>query len=321
MEMNFKAIISSIALTAMLAVPQAGFAGTLRIAPDAPAGSLESLDLACVVDSIGQIKIPRGRLVVRNGRAELSCIPEFQFDRVPVLDGALIKQSLNSTAVDGVIFILEGPWLQHLAQQGQLDSVSTASGTTQGRITNIENGTIELDAIDKKHVSINLSDVTNLQSPRALSFHVNTIGAAATNLASGANAETGRATLTPVRYGDKVSIANLNGLRQELKKQEDGDMSNRKIAAICTGASLLQLAQTAPLITLALQYDRMARTAYYKQLQQLTGYQMPNLGTITSPTGAPTVSPIYPGDLGKFNPQGPFISFPSDALETTFAGR
>lgn len=301
-------------------VMQPAFAGTLRIAPDAPVGSAEALDLACVVDSLGQIKIPRGRLVIRNGGAEITTIPEFQFDRVPVLEGVLIKHTLTPGSVDGSVFILEGPWLQYLAQQGQIDTISTASGTTQGKISDIVNGVLEMETIDRKRLSFNLSEITSIQSPRALSFHVSTIGAAAANLGPGATAETGRATLSPFRPADKMTIANLGGLKRDLKKQEDGDMSNGKIAAICTGASLLQLAQTAPLITLALQYDRMARGAYYKQLQQLTGYQMPNLGTITSPTGAPTVSPIYPGDLGKFN-AGPFITFPSDQLPTSFAGR
>lgn len=319
--MNPKAIITSIALLAMMALPQAGLAGTLRMVPDAPSGSPEAIDLACVVDSIGQIKIPRGRLVVRNGRAEITSIPEFQFDRVPVFEGVLMKQTTGGGVVDGTIFVLDGPWLQYLATQGQTDSISTNSGTTQGRISAIENGVVEFDTLDRKHLSFKLSDITNIQSPRALSFHVSTIGAVGASLAPGATAETGRATLLPFRPSDKMTIANLGGLKKELKKQEDGDMSNGKIAAICTGASLLQLAQTAPMITLALQYDRMARTAYYKQLNQLTGYQMPNLGTITSPTGAPTVSPIYPGDLGKFNPQGPFITFPSDQLPTSFAGR
>ena len=318
--MNAKVTITSILLAALLALPQAGLAGTLRLAPEAPVGSPESLDLACVVDSIGQIKVPRGRLVVRNGRAEVTTIPEFQFDRVPVFDGVLVKHAIAGGSVDGTIFVLEGSWLQYLGAQGQTDSISTAAGTTQGRISDIANGVVEVETVDRKHVSINLGEITSIQSPRALSFHVSTLGAASANLAPGVNAETGRATLSPYRPADKITIANLGGLKRELKKQEDGDMSNRKIAAICTGASLLQLAQTAPLITLSLQYDRMARAAYYKQMQQLTGYQLPNLGTITSPTGAPTVSPIYPGDLGKFR-NGPFITFPSDQLPTSFAGR
>lgn len=290
-------------------------AGTVRIAPDAPAGSLSALELTSVVDGIGTIKIPRGRLSIKNGKAEISTIPEFQFDRVPVLDGVLIKQSItqngSGSSIDGTIFVTEGPWLQYLWQPGQVDTIITAGGTTQGRITAIDNNLIEMDTIDKKRAAINLADVTNIQSPRTLSFHMNATPANASNLAQGFVGETGRASLTPYKPGDKVTVANLAGLKRELKKSEDGDLSNRKIAVICTAASLAQLAQTAPMITLGLQYDRFARNVYYKNLAQMTGYQMPNLGTIQSPNGFPTVNPVYPGDWSKYS-AGPFYSFPTD---------
>lgn len=342
-EMKSRNFALTIAVSAALAVSsvvlssQAADAGTVRYIPDAGLSQLESIDLACIVDGIGKIKIPRGRIIVRNGRAEVSTIPDFQFDRVSVLEGVLLRQTVTPTSggvnFEGTILVTDGPWMQYLAAPAQLDILATTGGERRGHVLSVNNGQIEFKTVDGQTITFNINEVTEIRSPRTLTYRVNawstsrstppsipsTTGSnssstlAAQNapaITSGFSGETGRATLSPYAPGDRITVSNLDELRKDLKRQEDGDMTNGKIAAICTGASLLQLAQAAPLITLSLQSNRFARSVYYKNLQQMTGYQLPNLGTIQSPTGFPTVNPLYPGDA-PFS-SGPFFAFPTN---------
>ena len=257
-------VCSALALTC---ATSPALAAAVLFAPDGGNGT-GSINAAMPLAKLSSITLPRGRALIKGDSITVSIIPEWQFDRVPVLAGTvldtrMISNGTGSSTVAGVAIFTQGDWLRYLDAPGAIETVQTNEKELSGRIISISSGTLSIATPSGALVVVPLADVQDIHSPRVFHFSIPTSGLAAEDTATPyytqANTIVLQSTERPLH---------LKALKQEVARQSaDGDVSTRKLVFIGTTLSLLNLAQIAPLIAIPLANAPALRSqAFHREL-------------------------------------------------------
>lgn len=239
-------------------------AATVSFIPDGGSNS-GAIDSFIPVDKIGTMPLPRGRVVFRGNVIEVTMIPEWQFDRQVVLRGPVLDTNITAdggqAVFRGTVFFNEGTWLPYFDSAKVVEDVRTKDSEFHGRITAISADTVTLAAKDGTLHQIPLRDIIDIESPRAYTFKLPVVSPTTIN-----PAQPFQASSVSLSFNSSDRPIRAAALKSQLAKG-DGDWSTKKLVAIGTILSLVELGQLAPLLAVPLGSNGLRRTAFIKQLQ------------------------------------------------------
>jgi hypothetical protein len=127
--------------------------------------------------TIGGIALPKGSVNLTGNTIEVSAVPDWMFDKHPVLNGVVFNQQVDSTGqipkVTGQAYFLRGEWLKELGRTLAPETVTIKDGTDySGHIGTATDTTLEMVLTDGTRKSVPLADITSLTSPRAFTFEI-----------------------------------------------------------------------------------------------------------------------------------------------------
>jgi hypothetical protein len=248
----------------LCALPASAF--TVFFSADGGAGGSGSVETAMPLDKLGSVPLPRGRFWLRGNSAEVTVVPEWQFDPRTALTGPVLDTRLSTTkaggVVTGIVFFDNGEWINYYDDPHSIDTVNTKTGSTSGRITSINNGLITLKTVGGQTALIALTDATAIRSPRAFIFSIPT-----TPLQQSVEGEPPYAEARTVALTPTATPFHLAALRTEMRNQmNDGDWSTRKLVAVGAFLSLVELAQFAPYIAIPIASSKTQHQMFRRQL-------------------------------------------------------
>lgn len=129
-------------------------------------------------DAIGVLKVPNGSVKIQGDVVSVSAIPDWLFDRHVVLTGKLLNhriepstQGSTSVSISGLIYFLNGDWINSLPDQRVRDSVTMNDGSIQsGRLRSINEDTVDFQIVTGQVRQLKISEIGSIDSPRAFSF-------------------------------------------------------------------------------------------------------------------------------------------------------
>jgi hypothetical protein len=231
--------------------PLSAAAATMLFSPDSGSPMTGAIDVVLPIDKMGNLPLPRGRIKIQGNTAELSMIPEWQFDRDIVLYGTVLDTRIISGGkqpiIRGVILWKDGAWLEYFDNPRDKEDVIANGRTVSGRITEVVGTSLEMD-VNGTPTSIPLSAVSDVNSGRVFEFEIPTTPlqqrVADQPFYADARSIAMRATARPFRVAQLRSTI--------VKSMDEGDWSTKRLVAIGTALSLIELAQLAPTIAVPL---------------------------------------------------------------------
>jgi hypothetical protein len=262
-------------------------AAQLLYSPDGTADGAGAIDTALPLSKIEGVPLQRGTFTVHGNIAEITTVPEWQFDHRSVLDGRVLDTRKTGApgraSITGIIFFDAGEWIGYFDDKSAVETITTDKGTLAGRITGLSNLDLELTQLNGQHIAVPLSSVRELRSPRAFRFQIPLSGIA-TSFDFSQKLELDAATVSLSPIGRTFRLASLKTLVH--KQSEDGDISTAKLAVMGSAVSLLNMAQLAPLLGITLGAEpTLRRRAFFKD------YQFNSSSISPSPSPAPAPSP------------------------------
>jgi hypothetical protein len=220
-------------------------AATLFFNPDASSPSTGAVDVVLPIDKLSSVPVPRGRININGNIAELSMIPEWQFDRNIVLYGHVLDTRVDSSGkqpiVRGVVMFHDGEWIDYFDDRKPDETIVTATGSVHGRIADVQNSNITIE-VNGTPQAIPLANVVEIRSPRVFTFAIPT-----TPLQQRIDGQPFYSDARSISMNATSRPFRIAALRSTVSKQmDDGDLSTGKLVAIGTVLSLIELGQMVP---------------------------------------------------------------------------
>jgi hypothetical protein len=254
----------------------------LSCTPD-PAHNSVSLEGLIPAKQFMGINLPKGSIEFVDGTVAVNIVPNWNFDRVAVLQGPIIRMTVTATdkqaTVSGIVLFTQGYWYDKYWTPGSQETVVTASGTSViGKIVDMTTTTLTVvPAGGAAQTVIALADVKEVQSPRAYSFNVPAAAAMTIPSAASWTADAQNVAFSPTAGGSHTTTSVALARRDPLlvtNDRADGDWSNKKMWVIGTLLSLAQLGQFAPTLVTALEshstWQTINRKAFFFNQQTLS---------------------------------------------------
>lgn len=132
------------------------------------------------VDTVGMIKIPRGKVKLKGNKITVGAIPDWLFDRHTVLKGELIKSriekaSSGKTVVRGLVYFDKGDWQKNLDNRRRRDNLVLDTGTILvGNVRAINEDTVDFQLATGQLKRVKKTSIAKLVSKRAFFFSIPT---------------------------------------------------------------------------------------------------------------------------------------------------
>jgi hypothetical protein len=201
------------------------------------------------------VTMPAGSIEFVDGTLAVNIVPNWSFDRVPVLQGPIIRTEVGTNGkeavVSGVVLFIQGYWYDKYWTPGSHETVVTNAGlSTTGKITDMTATSLTVTTLEGTQVVVPLADIKELHSPRAYAFVAPVVASAAITPDQAWTADVPAVTLAPTVAPSAGPV--VASLRRDplLNMKDEGDWSNGKIWMIGTVLSLAQLSQLVPYVVL-----------------------------------------------------------------------
>jgi hypothetical protein len=131
------------------------------------------------IDRIDRLLLPRGLAAFSDDELTFSAVPEWLFDRNPVLKGVIIRaegvSEKSGVLLGGLAVMLEGQWLGSLARAGAPEALDTIDGAHwRGRIRGRNGAALTFEHADGRKEDIAFSRIKTIDSARAFTFNITT---------------------------------------------------------------------------------------------------------------------------------------------------
>lgn len=248
------------ALCLALAGATSALAAPLDYAPD-PAHNSVTLEGLIPVKQFMGINLPKGSIEFDDGTVAVNIIPNWNFDRVAVLQGPIIHTDVvtaeRQATISGIVLFTSGYWYDKYWTPGSRETVVTTSGTNVvGTISDMTSTTLTVTPSGGgTPVVVPLADIKEVQSPRAYAFEVPALAATAVTPAASWTADVQTVGFSPTTTGPTTSTSIAFARRDPLLVTNDraeGDWSNKKMYTIGALLTVAQLAQYAPVLVTSL---------------------------------------------------------------------
>lgn len=247
-------------LSILLLVSQGGnaAAATIGFAPDLT-GKTGAVTGKIPLDRLAGVDIPRGRVSFKGNTITVTTIPEWQFDRIDVLSGVVIRTEstlANGEArIRGLAYFMEGQWLGYISPAVPRETVIFDDNEITGHVSTIDDNAIEFVELNGQRSRIPIASVKTIYSPRAFTFQM---------AAPAPGAIAGQAYKTEM-YRIDVSPTSrtfrMAALKTELSKSGDGDLSRKQLLTIGAAISAIQIGQMLPVLIYPLESHHLWRQA------------------------------------------------------------
>lgn len=257
--------LSAIAMTISPAV-----AGTVFFCSDGGAGGAGSVEAVLPLAKLGSLTLPRGRIMIKGNTAEVSEIPEWQFDRRRVLVGQVLDTRVSShkagSIISGVMFFTGGEWLGYFDNPLALETVNAGAVTVSGRIRSIADGTVTIRTLSGNEQTLPLSAVVSIHSPRAFHFSIPASLLCPSEDGDVLQASAQTALVSPTATPFRLAVLS----RQVRNDLDDGDIPTRKLVAIGTMLSCIEIAQLVPYMVIPLYQSKISHEMLRREFYSLT---------------------------------------------------
>lgn len=227
-----------------------GSANPLSFTPDVARNSA-NLEGLIPFPKLGTVTLPKGNVELEDGTLAVTVIPEFNFDRVPVLKGPIIRTEVTTAEreaiVSGVVLFTDGYWYTKFWPTAPLEQVVTTTGATiNGRIMAISATALSINDSSGNPTEVSLADIKEIHSPRAYAFAIPALASSAITPAQNWTADARSLVLTPT-----VTAPNYaRTLNRDSLLAGDGDWRTSRLIVLGTALSLVEVAQFTPELVL-----------------------------------------------------------------------
>ncbi|HEY9788834.1 MAG TPA: hypothetical protein V6D22_00450 [Candidatus Obscuribacterales bacterium] len=241
-------------------------ATTVYFSPDGGSSGSGAVETALPMAKLGNVDLPRGRLRIQGNVAEISVIPEWQFDRHLALTGKVLDthmQMVNGrTIASGVIIFTGGEWIGYYDNPQAIETVVSGSTVVNGRITDVSDSQVTVATAGGQTLSVPMSTITAIRSPRVFLFSI-----AGSALQAGVDGEPAHAEARTVSVVATGTPFHLAALRARVRRETaDGDWSTGKLVAVGTFLSLIEIGQLTPYLVVPLYSSKTQHQMFRRQL-------------------------------------------------------
>ncbi len=282
-----KTVLATVAI--LLGSSSAAVAEQLSYVPDL-AKRTANMEGQIPLPMLAGTKLPKGDVLFEDGELSIRILPEWNFDKVPLLCGPIIRAEVTTVGkeglISGIVYFRKGYWINRLPAPRNEETVTTSAGLTYtGNVTGFTADSIALATSNGNAVTIPWTEVKELHSPRAFAFAIPAVSSTPLSPDSAWQANVQVVKLTPT-----AQTPRLAHLQTDPLMRGDGDVSTGKLIVLGTALSLVEIAQFAPDLIVGLTSNHFQKVAHNKQLFALTGSYAPfaPLPTAPMPTAVPT---------------------------------
>jgi hypothetical protein len=258
------AMLAAIMLFAGAVLPAQ--ATTVYFSPDGGTGGSGAVETALPMEKLGSVPLPRGRFRIRGDVADVSVIPEWQFDRHLALTGKVLDTRMQTlgarTILSGVVIFTGGEWIGYYDNPRAIETVITGSTAINGRITEVSESQVSLTTPGGQMLSVPMSTISAIRSPRVFDFSIG-----ASSLQPGNDGEPAQAEVRTVSLAATGTPFHLSALRAEVRRETaDGDWSTGKLIAVGTFLSLIEIGQLTPYLVVPIYSSKTQHQMFQRQL-------------------------------------------------------
>jgi hypothetical protein len=261
----------------LIAGSGASEAAQLLFSPDGSPAGTGAVETMLPLQNISSVNLPRGTLILHGDTAQVTMVPEWQFDRRTVLQGRILdtRKTMGQrrgllAGITGILFFDSGEWINHFDDKSAVESLTTDKDTFAGRISAVSGSDIEMTQLNGQKITVPLSAVQDLRSPRAFRFDI-PLSHLIANVDETQRLELDGSKVNLTHLGRTFRLAQLRTASRQASN--DGDVSTAKLVALGTTVSLLNMAQLAPLLGIPLGAEpALRRNAFFKQFR----FNLPN---------------------------------------------
>jgi hypothetical protein len=214
----------------------------------------------------GTTKLPSGDIAFEDGMLAVRIIPEWNFDKVPVLEGPIIHSQVANTEkealVSGIVYFRQGFWIDKLPLGGNSENIKTTTGKNiTGHVISMNADSLMMATPGGQGETVRYADIAEIHSPRAFAF---TVPALANGPISADQAWQVNARAINLSPTTQTTLAQF---KNDRLVQGDGDWGTGKLVLLGTALSLVEIAQFAPDLAVALNRNHLLRVANLRELQ------------------------------------------------------
>lgn len=275
----------AMAATTLVTTSQQAIAAPLTFTPNPQQNSVR-LDALIPIRTFSGVKLPKGAVQLDEGILSVTMIPEWNFDRVPVLSGPIIRTAVGTTdkqgVISGVVLFREGYWYSKYWDERAHDTILTTTGEVTGQITGVTPTDLVVAVDGGSTVNIPLVGVRELHSPRAFAFAIPATSSTPIGPDITWTGDAQTVTFTPTGLAPSARL-----LAGDPLLRGDGDWSTGRLVALGTILSLANIAQFVPELVLPLEEKHLWHINQRREF-------------VSAFTPAPTVAVPPPGAFPGF---------------------
>ena len=224
---------------------------------------------------IGSLALPDGLVKLKDDEMTIEAVPDWLFDREPVLRGAIVRAEVaaqkNTSVVAGLVFFIDGSWLPNLASRHSTDEIITSAGEQiKGKITGRVGQAFTVQPDQGATRKINFSDVKSITSARAFSFNIPTPTARIAPTDNSLSFESNLIKLAPSRSSPRFASAGARVPDSTLPGTDPG-VSKQSLG---TFIALDAISELAPAVSIPLVLNHLTQKHALKQINDALHQQL-----------------------------------------------
>jgi hypothetical protein len=202
-------------------------------------GNITAFEGDCEARSIGDVALPKGTVAISGNTITVNAVPDWLFDRHPVLTGVVINPSLvtagTANTVTGIAYFTKGEWLSNLGPNRASEYVTLKDGATlSGHIAGATTTALDMVLADGTRRTVNFSELESITSPRAYPFKIPASSVKIEPSDGSYTAEVTTASFTPAMFHSHLALFGSNKPRvpKSTLAGTEGGVSNKYIATM-----------------------------------------------------------------------------------------
>jgi hypothetical protein len=220
---------------AFIAVMPGALANTLAFT--ASGGNITAFEGDCEARSLGGLALPKGVVSISGNTITVNAVPDWLFDRHPVLSGVVINPALvtsgSSNTVTGTAYFTKGEWLNNLGSTRATEYVTLKNGASlAGHVAGATTSALDMVLADGTRRSVNFADLESITSPRAYPFKIPATSVKIEPSDGSYTAEVSAASFSPAMFHSHLALFSSNKPRvpKSTLAGTEGGVSDKYIA-------------------------------------------------------------------------------------------
>lgn len=212
MSLSKRSSFVALSLAFIAAMPGA-LANTLAFT--ASGGNITAFEGDCEARSLGGLALPKGVVSISGNTITVNAVPDWLFDRHPVLSGVVINPALvtsgSSNTVTGTAYFTKGEWLNNLGSIRAAEIITLKNGAIlSGHVAGANTSALDMVLADGTRRSVNFIDLESITSPRAYPFKIPASSVKIEPSDGSYTAEVSTASFSPAMFHSHLALFSSN---------------------------------------------------------------------------------------------------------------